>query len=468
MKKQILITTLLIGHVVFASPGVTDTADMPFQYPDRCTEKKSIVLPSSQEGTAYYFNRDCSVAYIVPPPTGEVQISKPAMFTNMRLCPSLDVNLKLVEKLQRQLLNLVDVSLDPKASQLKRDEATTQITMIQGLLDSEKGKYDKYAALTMQMNFKSSLTPEYMKEINSANMPLIERGEIKIRPAPIQKSYLTFNARFPSADTYIGNPVLESNIVGILSRADESQTDRSSVVFNGAAQGFVTLNLSGACQIVSGDFEHPNDLKLDPAAAANFLSVTNTMMVPLISSFGYKAEFNVDNATRTLFEKSGTKTQFTSTEMTHLLLDGDASEAFKVTSWSFEAPNGEMQTQLVASMTPENISAIRESMVAQYVSRLMQFNVLREVKPLETPADGNAVQTGVRQECWSSSSWFGLSRSSGCRDVTYEFLVHKDGTSQQQADINNQIKLDFSETVEMLRPITRTHTGIFKIKAGSL
>lgn len=462
--NKIMFTCLLLSLLGKAHAD-QDQRDLPYLAPDRCLTQKAIVLPSSVEGTSYYFNRDCSIAYIVPPPTASMEVSNSAMQSNMSLCPGVLKSKSTIVNLNTQIAQIAEkmALLDPTDS--KFNDYQTSMSNLQNLINKLQNSYEKTAGMTVQLNLKSSLTSDYMKEILMANMPSIESGQLKIRPTPLAKSYLSFNNIIPGVtQTYDNNPVLESNVMGILSKADEKNTDRTSVRFNGGATGYVVLNLNGACPIVEGDFSHLSSLKLDSEKVGSYLSVTQTMMVSLLSSFGYKAKLDVGNAVDSMYNKFGRNGKFTSTEVTDLVLKGSLSEAITVESWTQETPEGNLVTVYNDNIGLENQKIIKQSLLQRYLAQLVQFNALKEVAPLATPAAGNDVQTGTTRQCWSSSSFFGLVSSGGCRDVAYQFLVPTDGVSDQRVNIINNLGALFTDSAEFLSPVTRVHTSAFVAK----
>lgn len=464
MKSKLMLSVLLAlsAQNVMAGP---DHTDMPFLYPDKCITKKSIVIPEGVDGTSYYFNRDCSVAYIVPPPVGEVQVSKPAVFQNLRLCPAQQSTLNTIVKIQAQIEAISDL-----VGQMTPDDPRFSVYIekqnsLRKLASDMQKDFSNIPALRVQMNFKSSLTPEYMKSVMAANLPSIEEGRIKIRPAPLQKSYISFSSVIPgTTKTFDGNPVLESNVMGILSKADENSQTRDSVRFQGSAAGYVVLSLDAACPLMTGDYKDPANLTFNAESTTNYITATNTMMVPAMSAFGYSAKLDVDNFTDLFFNKFGRKTQFSASEISDLVLGGEANRAITINSWTYEDLSGEQQTQYRDMVSAENQKVIRDSLMQEYMNQLVQFNILREVKTLETPNAGNDTRTGTRRECWSNSSWFGLSRNSGCRDVVFQFQVPVDGTSEQSAKIKNNLKANFKESAEFLHPTTRVYTSTFEFK----
>ena len=237
--------------------------------------------------------------------------------------------------------------------------------------------------------------------------------------------------------------------------------------FDGAASGYAVLSLSGACPLMKGDFKNLSSLVVDEQAASKYLTVTNTMMVPLISSFGYSATLDVKDMTDLMFKKVGTNGKFLASEVTDLALQGNFSEVVSVKSWTFEDLAGQQQTQYDGLISIDNQNKVKAMLIGEYVNKLVQFNILREVKPLQTPQAGTETATGTRQVCWNNSSFFGLSHDSGCNNVTYEYAVPHDGTSNQQANIIDKIGVLLVDKVEFLHPTSRAFTSTFEIKGSA-
>lgn len=461
--KKLAITALVLA---FAGTALAQSnTDMPYLYPDKCKSQKSIVVPESVEGTSYFFNRDCSIAYIVPPPTASLEIANAALSMNLGLCPAVEKNQAIIIQIYNQIAETLSKMADLTPDDPRLPKYREHHDKLREMVVQAENNFAKVHGMTVQMQFNGSLTPDYMKSVVIANMPSIESGNIKIRQAPLGKSYLSFNSVIPGlTKTYASNPVLESNILGILSQADENNMDRTSIRFNGSAQGYASLNLIASCSLVSGDFTKVNSLKLKPEGAASYLTATNTMMVPLIATFGYKAKLDVKNATDTVFNKFGHNGKFSSTEVTNLFLDGAASETITVESWTQENLDGLQETTYQDAISIENQQKVKELLMARYLEKLVQFKALSAIDEIQTPQAGTETQTGVRQQCWSSSSFFGLFRSGGCRNVSFQFLVDVDGQSRQTAEITNHLNAEFTDEATFLHPTTRVFTSAFKLK----
>ena len=460
MKSQTIILSLLL---CVGLPTLSQTAtDMPRLYPD-CMARNSLAMPNGLDGTAYFWNSNCTVAYVVPPPTGSMEIGNPAPSMNLQLCPALSNSNKIIIGIYEQIVRLNEASSkldldDPKAQ--KYDDMVTKL--MSRVLEVEK-LGDELHGLTVQMNLKGSLTPEYMNAMSITNLPSIEKG-LKIRAAPLDKSYLSFNAFIPgSTRTFRNNPVLYSNVEGILSKADESRVDRTSIRFNGSATGSIALNLNGSCPILEGNFSKPQSLILNKPRVGAYLPATQTMMVPLLTSFGYSASLDVNNLTEVIFTKYGNKGQFTHNEISKSMVAGEIDQVFKFKSWTYEDMTGALQTTFEKDISAEQRLVVKASLLDQYTKALVDSKFAKEIQSIETPNAGTATETGSRQDCWRDS-FLGITIGGGCRNIAYEFQVPRNGTSNQLATISNEVRANISETVEIFRPTSRVFTSGFKVK----
>ena len=153
-----------------AAAAESPNADMPYLHPDKCRENRSIVIPADAEITSYYFNRDCTVAYIVPPPVGRMTISNPTPHANMALCPAQQTNFETIDKVTQQIQKVLsrigdvepDSPLYPLLIGKKKD--------LDEILQHLKAEFRDIPGMTVKMQFLGSLTPEFMAKVMIANM----------------------------------------------------------------------------------------------------------------------------------------------------------------------------------------------------------------------------------------------------------------------------------------------------------
>jgi len=460
MKKQFTLSAILLALAGTAS--AQSSVDLPRLYPD-CISKNILVPPAGMESTANFWNSTCTVAYVVPPPTASIEVADPAPSMNLQLCPAIEVANNNIVNLAKQVAQLDQAAAELAVDDPRRQTYNEMAEKLQARISTSQKTGSTLHGLTVQMNLKGSLTTEYMNGLVVSNLPSIEKG-LKIRPAPLEKSYLSFNAIIPGTTlSYEGNPVLESTVEGILSKADESRTDRTSIRFNGGASGGLALNLNAACPIMEGDFKRPQALVLNKKKAGTYMVATQTMMVPLLTSFGYTASLDIDNLTNVLFTKLGEKSQFNHTDFTNLVISGNIDQAFKFTSWTYEDLNGNMQTMYEKDISADQRLVVKASMLDQYMNALIEAKFIKEIPSLETPNAGTSTETGIRRQCWSKS-FLGMTYDSGCNNVSYQFQVARNGTLDQRAEIANHVRALIQETVEIWRPTSRVFTSSFKVK----
>ena len=462
MKRKIILSLLtsFMSHQLLADGP---TGERPFLAPDKCAENPMLVQPNTTLGTSsYYYNRDCTVAYVVPPPVSYMQVKNEAFQYNIKLCESYDQTMSSVNKIRTKLAELAVKLVDYPSDSAEAADLLKKQALFENLIKQQLADYQTKPGLIAQMTFQSGLTQDYMANLLLSNVNSVEHG-LKIRSAPLSKSYLSFNSVTPGkTQTYSENPVLESNIMGILTKADESNTDRSSIRFNGGATGYVVLNLAGACPIIEGDTNKLSSLKIDKKKLGAYLSVTQTMMVPLVSSFGYKAKLDVRNSVESLYKSFGVNGKFTASQVVDLYLGGDLQNNISIESWTQDV-DGEAKTFLASQLSAEQVSKIKESLLQRYLANLTEFNALSVVSKIETPQAGNDVQVGTRREC-SSNSFLGIRYSQSCHDVQYQILVPVDGTSNQVQNVVNKLGATYEDSMSIYQPVERVHTSEFTVK----
>ncbi len=469
MKKLSLMASALLISQLFTTIAHADNSNafMPFLAPDHCRDVPAFAFDSSVEKTKYFFNRDCTAVFLVPPSVGTVEVTDPAPTTSMGLCPAVAANVTTLNTISAKIQALSDLF---NKDQLDVDTFQAKVAKLNEIQSKLQGTYTNLAGITAKVRFRNSLNEEYMAKFFATNRAYLNQRSTKmsVLEAPISSSYLSFNAIIPGqTKAYEGNPVLSSNVVGLLSNANEKSEARESIRFDGAADGFVVLNLNASCPLFTGtDFKDLNTLKINKERLSNYLVATQTYTVPTLSGFGYNAELKVEDTTRTIFQQQGVNSKFSAEDVVTAAIKGNYENNFTFKSWTyFDSATQEPVTQVSQFISADAKEKIKTGMIASYLAKLVQLGYLTPAfKPIETPKAGVDTETRSRTAC-TSKTFLGVEYDHECHPEYYQVNFDRSGHSYQYMEVMQGLgSTVFVDQVEYLAPVSRVFTSGFAVR----
>lgn len=293
MKRSLLLTfSILAPCFVFAGP--------PVKYP---TCSQNIQIKTVPNGAGVFFDETCSVAYVLPPAQGKLEIKGLAPNMNLALCPSYENLQKSYNTLNSQYAKLIerlagstsansgahdtsigdDTSIDGSTTSPSTpsdplpeidEKLMAEIEKLQTLLDKTE------RAMQPFKNYKKGVAVGKINYFTNWN-DLVEayqeaNPKIHFERLPLEAGRIIFGRKL-GVEGEVETGAVAHNIFGIQNTsaiaADGTLAPNAgSVIMSDAISGQVVLNYAGACPFVKNG-KMPDDLsatEVDAYLAANF------------------------------------------------------------------------------------------------------------------------------------------------------------------------------------------------------
>ena len=368
-----LLTQILLTQIVYAG--------VPVKYP---TCAQNIKLKEVSNGAGVYFDETCSVAYVLPPATGQVKLDQVAPNMNLKLCPSYESSLKNLNNLYDKLTQLnermnssssggdhsndidTNTSIDGNGSSSPNDTIPTidpaifeEQAKIFKLIDSAKqtmAYFEDNKKGVAVASIKYTLDwGKLLEQYRAAN------PKIHFEKLPLEAGRIVFSRKVNSSDEVVTGTITQ-DIYGIENTSDITASGTlgakaGSVIMGDAISGQVVLNFAGACPFVKNG-QMPSTIEgnsLSAYIAANF-----QYKFSLQSLRKYKAAYNLASIAKHISEvksKGGLFSSKTVNSITdsnwsrdefNFVMDSDQS------SYEFESSlRAEVKTELIGRVLSE-------------------------------------------------------------------------------------------------------------------
>lgn len=450
LNSKLLLPLLMLAP--YAKADVPNGSGYPYLAESNCL--KSAKIPENSGGIL--FNRDCSVGFVLPEAIGRATLM-PRASANLRLCDSL-------AEMQDEVVNYNQIIKSWKAK-LKNtatvEEAQKIKALIQDILELQKDakrSVDRIEGMRVNVTFENrgSAPVHAAQELNKE----IFGDSVRFQAVPISQGRLQYIVASPNSDEGIDfQTVLKSTIPGNdrIINGDQGEVD-----FNGAIQGELTLTLSGACPFIekvkSGGKTY---LSLNEQAVNQTITATYTYAVPVQSSVSYKATLDAKAALTSLQERTAVTEKFNRNEFVNSLVDSQGSQKISITISKHEMPEGESLEQFSSMLK----SGIAERLTTQLLDILAKNNyVTAGIPAFVVPEAKTDSIEAIRRECRSSSSLFGLMKSSRCYDVPYRITVDVANRARLFTELATSWNFPIEESAEMTEIIYRRNTSTFNLQ----
>jgi len=341
MKKTIFLTlTLLAPAYVFAGP--------PVKFPSCAQNMQVKKVPN---GTGIFFDETCTVAYVLPPSKGRLEINGLAPNMNLGLCPSYENLQKSLNTLNAQFNRIIEKMTNPSGGGSNNDTSIGSDTSIDGNSGSSEpgeikpidealiAELDKISVLiektekAMQpfRNDKKGVAVgkiNYSLEWNDLVEAYQEANpKIHFERLPLEAGRIVFGRKLGVEGEILTGAVAHT-IYGIentsaISADGTLAPNAGAVIMGDALSGQIVLNYAGACPFVKNG-KMPEDIsasEVDTYLAANF-----QYKYSLQSLRKYRASYNLSSIFKHIQEshsKGGLFSSSTSNTLTETSLSSD-------------------------------------------------------------------------------------------------------------------------------------------------
>ncbi len=332
MKTLIVLLVSMLSVSAFAVPALSPT----------CAGKVKIKAPKN--GSGVYFDRDCTIAYVLPPVAGSIALEAVAGSMMLGECRTLDNFMKVFQVRSDRLLKLAKNQskssgkknggsvLFPAPSEPSNPVDDTEISeeikklraeYIEAIEDLKE--IWVIPGATAQFTYTvghETLVEEYRK-LNP---------QMTFKAIPIREAKIKLARTVGAGESKLVLPmVLESALPGVVLAGDDNQDN--GVVGGEGQSSQVTFSLAGACPFYNSSTEQMaskiSAKQLSAHAVANL-----TYMYELQSLKKYTAKYNLGAFVRRV-QSSESKGGFFSTKtINKLIVDEKTTDWFEITTYT--------------------------------------------------------------------------------------------------------------------------------------
>lgn len=479
MKKLTMGTmSILLGLAPVTHAGVEDG-----QFAVLKTEKSCLIkTPEGLSESQVYFSKDCSTAYIMPPLKMKAQVSTPIFLAgaNDKFCAAMDALAgsevqyrNAIADLNRHIDKVYDqmdnATPEQRASlQLEADGMEKRINSYKTQITEIFKPYDTMSALRVQFTVTNDVM-DSIKAFQAANAEVGPDEEklypVRFMPAQIAESVLAISN--PDSDSYMGRTVLKANFPGFSVNPKEGRTqdpNATHIQMNGSMSGIVDISTSVYCK--NRDRSANLNELLSHAIALN---MNYDVKVQTGAKLFIDAKIETKNFLRNLSDviQNG---KYNHNEFMDTMVTGGLKNGIRIVV-DDKGGDYDLNSLLTGKEEDPNISPIIplvSKVISNYVSRaedkLEQLGVFTKT----VPPHAKEVQPGVenvhvadKTVCSSSSSWFGIVRSSHCDTYPIYVPVDHDGLSRLADSVQDDSFIEEQVEFEINQTSTVQHTSTF-------
>jgi hypothetical protein len=432
----------------------------------------SVKIKAPKNGAGVYFNEDCSVAYVLPPATGTIELTAIAKTANLRNCSllnnAIDTFAKKTDLLYAQMAKIERQNSGsdsgggfggggglfkprPGDDEQAPDNSDELLAELEEVLDAYKRSTEKLSdywsteGASAQMSYRMEhqlLVNEYRKLNPHVTFHAIQLKDAKIKLA----------RKVGRGDTGTKLPaVLESNIPGFVGITDQ-QGDIGDAVDAGQAQsGQLVLALTGACPYYdSKRHSFPSSLSAKDLAAHMVANVR--YVYELQANKGYKARYNLGAFLRRVQSSEKKGGFFSSKTINKLIVEEETKDWFEIEIY---AEDGRIDHDQDFAQT------IKAQVIDRALSNIALFvNGDPVAAPTQTQPgpNGASVAAGALRKC----PYLYCQAGAAVLDVANAIF----GRSESVAEYIRKHDTWVEETVKERRPLTFHGTVEFTAKGG--
>lgn len=382
-----------LAFLLFAYLGAAQAESHAPAMFTNCPQSRTLKAPL--DGNGVYFSADCSVAYVLPPLTGQILFSQPTQTLNTQVCGAVSGVMDTVSAQSRIVLNLIHqiekeeqrVSSSGLRDPWLEGRGASPIPDLNPQLEKlEKLREQVSLSVLKVLKFNETLAeyegPKVRLTISLDHEDLVRayqklNPKIVMRPMPVAKSALTFVGQVKSnigrapAALFMdlsGVRIPASQFTGFKPGADQAggSHDQEVIQFSSAVSGQVVLSLVGACPFFDQDAQHFPDQLNGPQLSA-FVAPSVDYFYNVEVNRYYRARYNLAELLKRI-QKQSTKGGFFTTSTLHsLVIENNSSGWFEFTSLS-QDPRHDWDEQLAQNIKASLIGRLLQRLGARPVA----------------------------------------------------------------------------------------------------
>jgi|GEM_PF-6328435 len=446
LKSKLFLSLLMLAPQAYAT--APSGSGYPYIAESNC--KKNAKVPENSGGIL--FNRECTIGFVLPENVGQATLT-PRASASLRLCDNLAA-------MQDEVIGLNDL-IKPWRQELKDSkdlqrtkEIVETIKELKALQTESLRQLDHIEGMKVNVLFENKIanTVNRAQELNAGD-------GIIYQAAQISQGRLQYIVASPAnEDGIIFGTVLKSTLPG---NGRVIDGDQGEIDFSGAAQGELTLSLAGACPFVKKEKkQNQTFLTIDQQAMNHTITANYTYAIPVIATASYTASLDIKAAFGSLIGRTATTEKFNRSEYVDSLVNTEGSNALQIHISKLEIPAGSTNDKFEEMIK----DGIAERLTQRFLDILKEQKYVTagapEFKQPEAMTDSKSIMT---RQCRSSSSLWGIIRSSSCYDVPYTVTVDVANRAQVFSNLVTQWNVPITENVEINDIIYRRNSSTFNI-----
>lgn len=442
--KSIAAISFVIAGAGFAHAEEVGVA--PYLHPKRC----DYVLET--KGFDILRSKDCEKVFLTPKAI-EKPYNKIDLEGSIAFCGG---HKKLIQAVNKRISNY-DRALDKLDSALDSEDHDAieywdkKADSYAKRVEEAQKSYSKFAskhAATVRSVFLNEVSGSDVTEFNTQNMGVfltMAKAGLPVpdvEPVRIKNSLYSFVHHRPENATEDLKTIISTTIPGleVLEQPTAKQTNVAHVKSNAGIQGETKISLASACPMV---VEQGDDWVLQPKKIRDFMTVKRSYAVPMKASYSITAVMDTDIAADVM-ARMIVQTQnhgLSKTQFYEKLLEVTGKEVFSIVYDEDGSFDG-VERQLV-------VEDIRKKLVDRFLQIYESRSQLATLTPvkLAAPTGGTVDVVKTARRCWSSSSWFGLSKSGGCYDYKYTVPTWYEGKNYNEIQDLLRVDLELREDI---------------------
>jgi len=453
MKKKL--KKILIGPIAAAAVNLPSQAQVSEVYPVT-NPQCNLVITQPAGSSGYYLNRDCTVAFVLPPKNGTIKVERASQLSNLQLCPSLTTAYGQHSRYQELQIKTLEKLAKDNLTPVQREEVRKDAELINKTLQDLFKPFQGVPGAVVQVSYTMPEADDWVGEFLKKNPNMGADYRLKFQTAPIAESVLSIKGTNKSGVVTALDPVISAIVPGLRPiNGDANRLVGDATIMNGHVSGQLTLGLTGACDYQKGGQNNLQDLVVHMVGNV-------TYAVPVMASVGYNASIKSDTAMRNLHQSWQQRSITNKSETGSVISQGTAGDAFTftVTAHELRGTTPEDELNFFGKIREE----VRERLVNRLVKQLEMAGILEmsmPVPPANAADPGYLEQVRIRRECSSNNGFLGIGASSRCADIPYVVKIEYGTTADKLIEKLNQTSFNNTENVLIRSPIYRTHTGTF-------
>lgn len=440
LKKLAVIA--LMGMTVQTANGA-DLGTTPYLHPNPCE------LKADPRGFEVYTSKNCDTLFLAPR-TVEKSENTIKLEGSAALCDGHNSMLVALNKRAETFNKLTEKAF--KAMEAGNEAAyekwSAQADQAEVRLINTQKQYAQFSALhasTVRSLFENKVSGQDIYDFIVQNALIFWNADEKpeVVKVPTMNSIYSFTHYKPENAGSEARSILSTTIPGLepLVQPSAQQINVAHVKADDVISGESRLTLMGTCPMlekVDGQWVEKED------GISEVFTVNRTYEVPMKAAYTLKATLNTKVATDVLAKMlvQTANHGLSKTQYYEKLLNIEGEEAFTMV---YDEDHGfsEDEKKLISY-------DIQKRLVDRYLQIYESRSELTNLTPvkLDPPTGGTVDVVHTARRCWSSSSFFGLSKKGGCYDYQYTVPTWMEGKNYNEIYDLLHVDLNLSETIE--------------------